>query len=269
MKYKHSNQKIKQKEEIFAGLERLSKENAIKKTIKFIQTGSHVLDIGAGNCALSYLFAKKGAKCLALDSNSNEIDGLGVGKKFFRHHNLRFIHGNFEKLPFSNASFDIVFSRNALHHASDITAVFKEANRVLKPRGLFIFIEPARGALISSDFAKRKFNKIMPDFKREINEKIRSARGYAWLLIANKFECLDLDYLTSFRDMINTLKNRSIAGYCVSLGLYRLFKPLLKAYLYSLGFPIGIPHCFTKNMTGFEYFQIMGIARKINTCRGV
>ncbi len=269
MNYKHNNQKTKQKEEILTDLERLSKENAIKKAIKFVQIGSHVLDIGAGNCASSYLFARRGAKCWALDSNSDEIDGLGVGKKFFRHNNLKFIRGNFEKLPFPDASFDIIFSRNALHHSSNITAVFKEAHRVLKPRGRFIFIEPARGVLISSDFAKRQFNKIMPDSKREINETIRSAHGYAWLLIANKFECLDLDYLTSFRDMINTLKNRSITGYYISLGLYRLFKPLLKAYLYSFGFPIGIPHCFTKKMAGFEYFQIMGIAKKTNTCRGI
>jgi len=262
MNYKYTPLKIKQKKEILANLELLHKENAIKKTIRFIKNRSHILDIGAGTCTASYLFVKQGAKCWALDSNSNKINGLGVGKKFFRHRNLKFIRSDFEKVPFLDESFDIVFSRNALHHATDIMAVFKEASRVLKPKGLFIFIEPARGVLIHSDFAKRKFNKIMPDSKKEINEKIYSAHEYTSLLVATKFKCFHLDYLTSFRDIVSTLKKRSIVEYYISLSLYCLFKSVLKQYLYFFGFPIGIPHCFTKNKTGFEYFQIMGIAKK-------
>ena len=46
-----------------------------------------------------------------------------------------------EELPFLDNSFDIVFSRLASHHFTDVTAVFSEMVRVLKPGGKLVMID--------------------------------------------------------------------------------------------------------------------------------
>lgn len=46
-----------------------------------------------------------------------------------------------EELPFLDNSFDIVFSRLAFHHFTDVTAVFSEMVRVLKPGGKLVMID--------------------------------------------------------------------------------------------------------------------------------
>jgi SAM-dependent methyltransferase len=42
-----------------------------------------------------------------------------------------------EKLPFEDASFDIVYSWGVLHHSPDTEQAFREVSRVLRPGGLF------------------------------------------------------------------------------------------------------------------------------------
>ncbi|MER3438994.1 MAG: hypothetical protein C4346_16180 [Chloroflexota bacterium] len=43
--------------------------------------------------------------------------------------------GRAEVLPFKAQSFDLVFSVDVVHHISDRLAAFREARRVLRPRG--------------------------------------------------------------------------------------------------------------------------------------
>jgi SAM-dependent methyltransferase len=45
-----------------------------------------------------------------------------------------------EKLPFSDAQFDVVFARAVLHHTRDLRAACEEFLRVLKPGGVFIAV---------------------------------------------------------------------------------------------------------------------------------
>lgn len=55
--------------------------------------------------------------------------------------NMVFVKGYAEELPFLDNSFDIVFSRLAFHHFTDVTAVFSEMVRVLKPGGKLVMID--------------------------------------------------------------------------------------------------------------------------------
>ena len=55
--------------------------------------------------------------------------------------NMVFVKGYAEELPFLDNSFDIVFSRLAFHHFTDVTAVFPEMVRVLKPSGKLVMID--------------------------------------------------------------------------------------------------------------------------------
>ena len=53
-----------------------------------------------------------------------------------------------ENLPFPDGTFDIVLSSQSLHWVNDLPQLFKEAFRVLKPDGCFIF------SMIGGEFLK-------------------------------------------------------------------------------------------------------------------
>lgn len=55
----------------------------------------------------------------------------------------QFIEGFAQKMPFSDNSFDIVHTSVALHEmtTSELEAIFQETHRVLKPEGIFTFID--------------------------------------------------------------------------------------------------------------------------------
>ncbi|MCX6762590.1 MAG: class I SAM-dependent methyltransferase [Candidatus Moranbacteria bacterium] len=99
-----------------------------------------VLDIGAGRGISSYAFAKDGWEVTALEPDPSDIVGAGAIKSLAREEelNIKVIENWGEKLPFEDASFDIVYMRQALHHAKDLAEFCKEAGRVLKKGGLFI-----------------------------------------------------------------------------------------------------------------------------------
>jgi SAM-dependent methyltransferase len=50
---------------------------------------------------------------------------------------LNFVLGEPGPLPFGNASFDTVFSKDAIIHIADKTAIYREIARVLRPGGRF------------------------------------------------------------------------------------------------------------------------------------
>jgi SAM-dependent methyltransferase len=100
-----------------------------------------VLDIGSGRGISAYAFAKEGWQVNALEPDGSEIVGAGAIKLLAEDNGLNIeIEQTWgEKLPFKDASFDLVHGRQVLHHARDLNLLCKEAARVLKPNGVFIF----------------------------------------------------------------------------------------------------------------------------------
>jgi len=107
-----------------------------------------VLDIGCGMGGIDILLAR--------DYGAAEVVGIDVerpvlekAKKYAREENLterlEFIHVDPGPLRFADASFDIVFSKDALLHIPDKQMLFSEIYRVLKPGGLFVAGDWLRG----------------------------------------------------------------------------------------------------------------------------
>lgn len=100
-----------------------------------------VLDIGAGRGISSYALAKDGWETVALEPDRSNIVGTGAIKKIIKSEGLpiKIINKYAEKLPFNRNSFDLVYSRQLLHHAKNLKKLCSEVYRVLKPNGVFLF----------------------------------------------------------------------------------------------------------------------------------
>jgi SAM-dependent methyltransferase len=106
--------------------------------------GTNVLDIGSGyGGAMRRVVGRFGNKatCLNLseiqnDTNRDKTRQAGLND------NIRVIHGVFEDIPEENATFDVVWSQDAILHSDQRDRVLAEVFRVLKPGGSFVFTDP-------------------------------------------------------------------------------------------------------------------------------
>ncbi|PSJ59365.1 methyltransferase domain-containing protein [Pseudaminobacter soli (ex Li et al. 2025)] len=102
--------------------------------------GKRILDVGcgAGGIAL-HLVEKHGAAHVT--GFDIEAPVLAVARKRAEQRGLsartEFVQAPPGPLPFADASFDVVFSKDALLHVPDKQALFSEIFRVLKPGGVF------------------------------------------------------------------------------------------------------------------------------------
>jgi len=104
--------------------------------------GKKALDVGAGRGIASYALAKEGYSVSALEPDPGKIVGAGAIRSLAKDANLPItVMEEFsEKLPFGDASFDLVFARAVLHHTEDLEQACREFFRVLKPGGRLIAI---------------------------------------------------------------------------------------------------------------------------------
>jgi SAM-dependent methyltransferase len=99
----------------------------------------HILELGCGGGQSAVAFALKGAQVTAIDIAEGQ---LAFARNLAVQHRAQvdFIRCGFDDLaPIASDSQDIVFSAFALMYAEDRLAVFREAHRVLKPGGIFVF----------------------------------------------------------------------------------------------------------------------------------
>lgn len=99
----------------------------------------HVLDAGCGAGHTALAFAVGGAaSVVAYDLTASmltQVERLAAERGIT---NVTTKLGDVEKLPFEDASFDLVVSRYSAHHWPNPEAALREFSRVLKPGGRFI-----------------------------------------------------------------------------------------------------------------------------------
>ncbi|MGC1854379.1 MAG: malonyl-ACP O-methyltransferase BioC [Candidatus Aquirickettsiella sp.] len=97
-----------------------------------------ILDLGCGT-GYCEAFLKKlypTAKIIGLDKSNGM---LAQAKEKHQLTNINWVGGCAENLPFSDHSFELVYSNLMLHWSNDFTKSLKEIRRILKPEGLLLF----------------------------------------------------------------------------------------------------------------------------------
>lgn len=95
--------------------------------------GSRILDIGAGNGALSEKLKNQGLSVSACDLTPGPIDVPGVAYRQC---------DDTGRLPFDDGRFDIAVAVEVIEHIDGHHVFFSEAARILKPGGTFLFTTP-------------------------------------------------------------------------------------------------------------------------------
>jgi len=101
------------------------------------------LDIGAGNCWLSYRLALHGHRPVAVDICSNAYDGLEAAAnyatvlpEFFTR-----IEAEMNCLPFEDGQFDVAIYNASFHYSTDYERTLEEALRCLRPGGTILIVD--------------------------------------------------------------------------------------------------------------------------------
>jgi ubiquinone/menaquinone biosynthesis C-methylase UbiE len=103
--------------------------------------GKKLLDIGAGLGESSVYFALQGARVTTVDISPQMVEtALGLGRKFGVE--LEGIVSGAEDLNLPDASYDIIYVANTIHHIHNRASLFEQMSRALKPGGMFFSYDP-------------------------------------------------------------------------------------------------------------------------------
>lgn len=103
-----------------------------------------IADLGAGDGNFSFLLAARAKQVTAVDSSEKMLEVAreqavrnGVG-------NVEFRLGDMEELPIADASVDLAFFSQSLHHALHPARALVEAHRILRPGGRVVVLDLAK-----------------------------------------------------------------------------------------------------------------------------
>ncbi|MGB3557298.1 MAG: methyltransferase domain-containing protein, partial [Geitlerinemataceae cyanobacterium] len=148
--------------------------DTIAQTLENLNQNSRAIDLGAGyGGAARYLAKNYGCHicCLNLSEVQNQRN-----RKLNQEQGLADLvevtQGSFEKIPYPENSFEIVWSQDAILHSSDRRHVFEEIKRILKPGGELIFTDPMQSETCPPGL-------LQPAFERLGIENMGSYRFYS------------------------------------------------------------------------------------------
>jgi cyclopropane fatty-acyl-phospholipid synthase-like methyltransferase len=130
-----------------------------------LRPGTRVLDMGAGyGGAARHLARSVGCRvtCLNLSEVQNETNRR-LSREQGLDDRVKVRHGNFEEVPEPDASFDVVWSQDALLHSGRRRKVLEECWRLLVPGGQLIFTDPMQADDCPPDVLRPVYDRLHLD----------------------------------------------------------------------------------------------------------
>ena len=160
-----------------------------QETLSIIKTynpkAKTILDIGCGNGISTINFAQKGYQVTAVEPDSSLTVGAGairIVKNKLGLTNIEIFEDFAENIRFKDNSFDVVYVRQAMHHANHLNNFVKECVRVLKPGGILltvrdhvIFDEPDKQWFLNSHPLQKLYGGENAFTPKEYKEAFRKA----------------------------------------------------------------------------------------------
>jgi SAM-dependent methyltransferase len=112
----------------------------ITQALKPLGNRGTILDLGAGNCWMSFRLTLAGYRTVAVDLLTNEYDGLEAAAHYQKHllNSLPRFQAEMTRLPFQSEQFDAVIFNASLHYSEDYESSLREALRCLKAGGMLV-----------------------------------------------------------------------------------------------------------------------------------
>jgi sarcosine/dimethylglycine N-methyltransferase len=172
-------------EDIFTASARTVKK--MTSLLPSIDENTKVLDMGSGyGGSARYLVSQFGCHvtCINLSDTENERNKVRTKEKGLEEY-IDIHSDNFEKMPYDDESFDLIWMQDAILHSGNKEQVFKEVQRVLKPKGHFIFTDPMQ----SDDCPD---GVLEPILKRIHLGELGSVKRYKKLAAENNLEVVNI-----------------------------------------------------------------------------
>lgn len=98
-----------------------------------------ILDLGAGNCWLSYRLSLRGHRAIAVDIFADAEDGLGAAPHYAA--SFATVESDFDHIPLSSGSADMAIFNASLHYSTGYVETLEETRRCLRPGGALVILD--------------------------------------------------------------------------------------------------------------------------------
>ena len=103
-----------------------------------------IADLGAGDGSSALLLSQSAERVIAIDSSEKMLEVARDQARRAGASNIEFRLGEMEEVPIDDASVDLVFLSQSLHHAAHPERALREGHRILRTGGRIVILDLAK-----------------------------------------------------------------------------------------------------------------------------